>query len=127
MAARTPTAVVFYDLTTVHCHGLQNGSLVCFGRSKQKRSDCPLISMAPAINRAGFPCYCEIFPGNIAESKTLQQMLTQLRARHDEAARPTVVMHAGIGTEANLQQLAAQGYPWVRQLHYTKFSCTFVS
>ncbi len=63
-----PAAVVFYDLTNVHCHGRQNSSLECFGRSKQKRSDCPLVSMVLAINRAGFPCYCEILPGNVAES-----------------------------------------------------------
>ncbi len=48
----------------------------------QKRSHCPLTSMALATDRAGFACYCEISPGNVAESKTLQQ-------------------------------LAAQGYPWV--------------
>ena len=33
--------VVFYDLTNMHYHGRADGELMCFGRSKQKRNDCP--------------------------------------------------------------------------------------
>ena len=41
----TPEAIVFYDLTNVHYHGRPGGDMQ-FGRSKQKRSDCPLATLA---------------------------------------------------------------------------------
>ena len=110
----TPSTVVFYDLTNVHYHGRSNDTLVCYGRSKQKRNDCPLISMALALDAAGFPCHCEILPGNVTEAKTLQQMLTKLQSQTaGEQARPSVVMDAGIATNDNVKWLGEQGYSWI--------------
>ena len=45
----TPAAIVFYDLTNVHYHGRPGGDMQ-FGRSKQKRSDCPLATLALALD-----------------------------------------------------------------------------
>ena len=106
--------VVFYDLTNVHYHGRADGELKCFGRSKQKRNDCPLISLGLALDAHGFPLHCEMLPGNVSECDTLQKMLNKLIKLPESAhSRPTVVMDAGIATEDNIEFLSKGSYDWV--------------
>ncbi len=64
----TPEAIVFYDLTNVHYHGRPGGDMQ-FGRSKQKRSDCPLVTLALALDGAGFPRCSEVLKGNGVATK----------------------------------------------------------
>ena len=75
-----PDTIAFYDLTNVHYHGHTHGELPRFGRSKQKRDDCPLITLALALDGAGFPRSCEILPGNVSEPGTLEDALARLEA-----------------------------------------------
>ncbi|MCW8209723.1 transposase, partial [Verminephrobacter aporrectodeae subsp. tuberculatae] len=79
------------------------------GRSKERRSDCPLVTLAMALDASGFVRRVQFFAGNASEPSTLKDMLTGL----DAAPRATVVMDAGISTEANLQWLRDQGYHYV--------------
>ncbi|MCW8209550.1 transposase, partial [Verminephrobacter aporrectodeae subsp. tuberculatae] len=79
------------------------------GRSKERRSDCPLVTLAMALDASGFVRRVQFFAGNASEPSTLKDMLTGL----DAAPRATVVMDAGISTEANLRWLRDQGYHYV--------------
>ena len=109
-----PETVVFYDLTNVHFHGGAGGELKRRGRSKQKRSDCPLATLALALDEAGFPRCAEVLPGNVAEPKTLRDAIARLsRAGTGGGPKPTVVMDAGIATEENLTWLGGEGYRWI--------------
>ena len=109
-----PDTIAFYDLTNVHYHGHAHGELPRFGRSKQKRDDCPLITLALALDGAGFPRSCEILPGNVSEPGTLEDALARLEAVcGGTAPKPTVVMDAGIATEENIVWLGARGYDWI--------------
>ena len=105
-----------YDLTNVHTCGVGDGEekLRRRGRSKQRRHDCPLVTTALMLDAAGFPRACEILPGNVSECGTLADAIGRLRAECDPAQpAPTVVMDAGIATEANLTWLREQGYDWI--------------
>ncbi|MCW8209691.1 transposase, partial [Verminephrobacter aporrectodeae subsp. tuberculatae] len=62
-----------------------------------------------ALDASGFVRRVQFFAGNASEPSTLKDMLTGL----DAAPRATVVMDAGISTEANLQWLRDQGYHYV--------------
>ena len=109
-----PDTIVFYDLTNVHYHGHTDGELPRFGRSKQKRNECPLVTLALALDGAGFPRSCEILPGNVSEPGTLQEALARLEAVcGGTAAKPTVVMDAGIASEENIAWLGERGYDWI--------------
>lgn len=109
-----PATVVFYDLTNCHYTGRENQTLRRFGRSKQKRSDCPLVTLALALDGAGFPRRCEVLAGNVSEPGTLQDALTRLAGPQAGAgSRPTVVLDAGIASEANLTWLGEQGWDWI--------------
>ena len=106
-----PDTIAFYDLTNVHYHGQTDGELPRFGRSKQKRDDCPLITLALELDGAGSPCSCEILPGNVSEPGTLKDALARLEAVcGGTAPKPTVVMDAGIATEENIAWLSERGY-----------------
>ena len=109
-----PEAIVLYDLTNAHCCGLADGALRRRGRSKQRRNDCPLVTTALMLDSAGFPRACEILPGNVSECGTLADAIARLREECSlDQPKPTVVMDAGIATEANLAWLREQGYGWI--------------
>ena len=109
-----PDAIVLYDLTNSHCCGLAKGVLRRRGRSKQRRHDCPLVTTALMLDSAGFPRACEILPGNVSECGTLADANARLRQEcGPEQPPPSVVMDAGIATEANLAWLRQQGYDWI--------------
>ena len=102
--------VTLYDLTNTYFEGLATGvGKAARGRSKEKRSDCPLVTLAAVLDTSGFVRRSRVFAGNASEPKTLQEMLTGLAAP-DGAA---VVMDAGIATEANLAWLREHGYHYI--------------
>ena len=102
--------VTLYDLTNTYFEGIAAGvNKAKRGHSKEKRSDCPLVTLAMVLDASGFPRRSRVFAGNASEPATLREMLTGLGA----PSGATVVMDAGIATEANLTWLRAQGYEYV--------------
>jgi hypothetical protein len=102
--------VTLYDLTNTYFEGIAAGvSKAKRGHSKECRSDCPLVTLAMVLDGSGFPRRSRVFAGNASEPATLKDMLTGLGA----PPGATVVMDAGIATEANLTWLRAQGYHYV--------------
>lgn len=107
--------IVVYDLTNMYFEGQMAASEKAqFGRSKEKRSDCRLIGLAMAIDSRGFVRYSQLYPGNIGEPSTLEDMLTAVADKLDfEKEKPTVVMDAGISTDENLDRVTGLGYDYV--------------
>ncbi len=102
--------ITLYDLTNTYFEGVSAGiKKAKRGRSKEMRSDCPLVTMALVLDGSGFPKRSRVFAGNAGEAGTLQEMLTELAA----PTGATVVMDAGIASEANLAWLTEQGYRYV--------------
>ena len=100
--------IVFYDLTNTFYHGQEQGELLRRGRSKERRNDCPLVTLALTLDASGFPRNVEVLPGNAGEPATLEQAIARLGG-----ARPTVIMDAGIATKDNVAYLKAQGLDWI--------------
>ena len=99
-----------------HYHGRPGGDMQ-FGRSKQKRSDCPLATLALALDGAGFPRCSEVLKGNVSEPGTLQAALERLEAQRGTGPLPTVVMDAGLSTEAIVARRRERFEAEVRALH----------
>ena len=78
-------------------------------RSKEKRSDCPLLTLGMVVDASGFTRRFKVFAGNVREHQTLSEMLEQL----DAPANALVVMDRGIATEDGVQWLQEQGYKYV--------------
>jgi hypothetical protein len=110
--------IILYDLTNTYFEGdMRDSDIARRGRSKEKRSDCPLIVLALVVNVEGFFKYSAIYEGNKADCRSLQAMVDKLSAatgeRTEKSDKPIVVIDAGIATEENLKMLADKKYDYV--------------
>ena len=102
--------VTLYDLTNSYCEGAAAANAKAKrGRSKEKRSDCPLVTLGLVLDGSGFVRRSQVFAGNVAECTTLEPMLTGLGA----APGALVVMDAGIASEANIAWLVEHHYRYL--------------
>ena len=105
--------ITLYDLTNTYFEGNGQGNAnAALGHSKEKRSDCPLVTLALVLDGSGFPKRSEVFEGNASEPKTLAEMVGKLTAT-DAGHTPTVVLDAGIATEDNIAWLVDNGYRYI--------------
>ena len=119
--------VTLYDLTNTYFEGEAAATPKArHGRSKEKRSDCPLVTLGLVLDGSGFVRRSKTFDGNVSEGTTLADMLSGL----DAPPGAMVIMDAGIATEANLAWLVAQGYRYLavrragaRQFDETRAVC----
>ena len=114
--------IILYDLTNSYFEGDKRGShLARHGRSKEKRSDCPLVVLALVVNVEGFIKHSSIFQGNMSDSKSLCQVIDHLRSSTSTSTkRAIVVIDAGIATEENLALIQEKGYDYVCVSRSTK-------
>ncbi len=111
--------ITLYDLTNTYFEGQgEANKLGELGRSKEKRSDCPLVTLALMMDSSGFPKSSEVFEGNVSEPKTLEKMITGLERKGQktdifESQKATIVMDAGIASEDNIEWLKDNRYPYI--------------
>jgi len=110
--------LVLYDLTNTYFEGKCSGiSKAKFGRSKEKRKDCRLLTLGFIIDENGFPKTCKVMEGNVSEPLTLLNMIKQLDQVTNSEDKlfkdKIVVIDAGISSEDNLKQLKENGYNYV--------------
>jgi len=105
-----PTTVTLFDLTNTYFEGEMAGnSKAKRGHSKEKRSDCPLVTLGLVLDGSGFVRRSRMFDGNVAEASTLEEMLQGL----DAPAGALVIMDRGIATEANIGWLIEHHYRYL--------------
>jgi transposase len=126
-------SITLYDLTNTFFEGSGKfNELAAYGHSKERRNDCPLVTLALVLDGSGFVKRSRILPGNASEPATLQQMIEQLRTPHEAGDKEqgnnkdceknltldlrsplTIVMDAGIASQENVQWLQEQGYKYI--------------
>ena len=85
-----------------------------FGRSKEKRTDAKLVVLAAVVNLEGFLKYSNIYQGNMADCKTLSDMIENLKiASGLTHQKQLIVFDAGIATQENLDMIVTKGYDYV--------------
>ena len=105
-----PTTVTLFDLTNTYFEGEMAGNRKAKrGHSKEKRSDCPLVTLGLVLDGSGFVRRSRMFEGNVAEASTLEEMLQGL----DAPAGALVIMDRGIATEANINWLLEHRYRYL--------------
>ncbi len=105
--------IILYDLTNTYLGQAKANSKAKFGRSKDKRNDCRLLTLGLVVDEMGFPKASKVFSGNQSEPNTLATMLkeiTEINPNRNKNQRPTVVIDAGIATEDNLEKLGEDYY-----------------
>ena len=110
--------ITLYDLTNTYFEGGAKGvQKAKRGRSKEKRSDAPLVTLAVMLDSSGFVRKSEIFDGNIGEPTTFIEMLDKLAVPKKDtnlfSKKSLVVMDAGIASQTNINYLKNQGYKYI--------------
>jgi transposase len=124
-----PATVTLFDLTNTYFEGEMAGNAKARrGHSKEKRSDCPLVTLGLVLDGSGFVRRSRMFEGNVSEAATLEGMLQGL----DAPPGALVIMDRGIATEDNIGWLVEQGYRYLvvsreRKRHFDEEQSVAVS
>ena len=106
--------VTLYDLSNPCFEGEAAGNPKAQrGHSKEKRRDCPLVTLGLVLDGSGLVRRSQTFDGNGVEGTTLEDLLHGLGAPRGAL----VVMDAGMATEENIVWLRTQGYCSVTITH----------
>jgi transposase len=99
---RLPRILLFYDLTNSFFEGTAKGiDKAKRGFSKEKRYDCPLISIALCIDSRGNILKSQFLPGNVSEPATFPTFLEMTSIQPGDM----VAMDKGIATKNNMEWL----------------------
>jgi len=116
--------ITLYDLTNTFFEGdATNIKKAKRGRSKEKRSDAKIITLAVILDSSGFIKNSKIFSGNISEPSTLKTMINDLKVVKTQDSNgktlftantnSLVVMDAGIASQDNIDFLKNEGYEYL--------------
>ena len=90
--------VTLHDRTSTCCEGAADRQpLARRGHSREKRHDCPPLTLGLVLDASGFVRRSRVLAGNVAEGGTLQAMPTAL----DAPPEAVVVLDRGLATEGN--------------------------
>lgn len=104
----------FLDLTNSYFEGEAAGNpKALWGRSKEKRNDCKLVTLGLIVDESGFAKYSELFPGNQYEAETLAGMVRSLEEHLEPGSDRTIVIDAGLATGENLEWLKKNSYHYI--------------
>ncbi len=109
--------VYLYDLTNTYFESNKANSKLCKRyKSKEKRDDCPLVTLALVVDQEGFPVLSRIYRGNQSEPETLQEILFEVYGGSDDLldklVKPSIIMDRGIATKDNIKYLKEHGYSY---------------
>jgi hypothetical protein len=101
-------AIVFYDLTTVRIHGEGevDDDIRAYGMNKETGGIARQFVLGVVQTADGLPLMHTVHPGNVAETKTLQAMLTTVLQRFP-IQRVILVADRGLLSLENIGELTA--------------------
>ena len=106
-----------YDLTNTYFEGSsKKNDLTNRGKSKEKRTDCPLVTLALLVDSQGFPIFSHIYKGNQSEPETLKDILDRLQKDENKSLitnKSTIVMDRGIATTDNIELIKEREYSYI--------------
>lgn len=108
--------VFLYDLTNTYFEGSAKGNKRAKnGHSKEKRAECPLVTLALVVDEFGFPVFSQIYDGNQSEPETLGDVLNKLKKDAENYLgdkKPVLIMDRGIATKDNMDLIKENKYPY---------------
>ena len=105
--------LLLYDLTSTYFEGAaQYNELAQRGYSRDHRPDCKQVNIAVIVSREGMPLGHEVFAGNVADVKTLPEIVEAVECRYGKAQR-IWVMDRGLSSKKNVAWLEQDGRLYV--------------
>lgn len=107
-------SIVLYDLTNTYFEGqCCDNPKAAFGKSKEKRDDCKLATLALVVDGDGFAKHSETYPGNQYEAHTFARTIESLEKQTTGADGATVLIEAGFATAENLAWLEGRARKYI--------------
>ena len=105
---RLKNSGVIYDVTNPYLYG-QHCELGKLGRDKEGVQGRPLVQIGLGVTQdEGIPVFHKTFDGNIADARTLQDLITTFR--HYDLKAGTIVYDRGITSGKNIVDMQALGW-----------------
>ena len=104
---------ILYDLTNTHFEGkVRDYDKAKYGKNKQKRGDCPQVTLGMLTDEYGFCQKSRYYAGNVGEVETFTNVVADVKAqpRHN---RPVIIMDAGIASEENLKYALSEDCDYI--------------
>jgi len=103
--------LIFYDITSSYFEQSEC-ELAKYGLSRDHRRDKKQIILALAVTKKGFPFYWKVFPGNMADTKTVKEFVSELTERFG-IKKACLVMDKGMVSNSNLEKIEADEFDYV--------------
>ena len=100
----TAVDLVFFDTTSIYFEGHGGQTLGRYGHSKDHRPDLRQMIVGMALDSAGWPLCCELWPGNTTDVKTLLPVVKRLQHRFRVRRAPLPVAQP-------VHRLSVHGHP----------------
>jgi transposase len=104
--------IVFFDTTSIYFEGEGGETLGRLGHSKDHRPDLNQMIVGVVIDNKGNPICCEMWPGNIADVKSLIPIIERTRMRF-RIKRFCIVADRGMISEETLTYLEQEKIPYI--------------
>jgi hypothetical protein len=104
--------LVFFDTTSTYFEGIRWAGWAKLGHSRDHRPDHLQLVLGVVMRRDGTPVACEIWPGNMADAKTVVPVLEALRKRF-RIRKVVLVCDRGMLSAANLKAIEEAGYQYI--------------
>jgi transposase len=80
--------LLLYDITSTYFEGqMEMNPEALRGHSRDHRPDCKQVCIGLIVTREGMPLGYEVFPGNMADSKTVKRIVKSIETRYGKADR----------------------------------------
>jgi DDE family transposase len=104
--------LVFFDTTSTYFEGRRWKGWAKLGKSRDHRGDHLQLILGVVMRRDGVPITCEIWPGNLHDTKTLVPILEGLKKRF-RIAKVVLVCDRGMVSAKNLKAIRQAGYDYI--------------
>ena len=104
--------ILFFDVTTLYFESVISDDLKDFGFSKDGKFKEVQVVLALVTNIEGHPLSYELFPGSVAESKTLISCVENLKKFYS-VNKAVLVADRGMFSERNLEFMDKLGFEYV--------------
>jgi len=115
--------LLLYDLTSTYFEGEQAyNPLAQRGYSRDHRPDRKQVNIAVIVSGEGIPLGHEVFAGNVADVKTLQEIVEAVERRYGKAQR-IWVMDRGLSSKKNVAWLEQAKRQYVVAMPRSEWKC----
>jgi len=108
----TELEIVFFDTTSIYFEGEGGDQIGQYGNSKDHRPDCRQMVVGVVLDNHGFPLFCEMWPGNTTDVKSLLPVAGRLKKRFG-VEKICVVADRGMISQGTIEQMEAKGFWYI--------------